>query len=125
MRSPVLLSAFMLASAAAVAAQEPNREAPAASPAPVAPPTSPPAAAPTPGPPVSPTPARSQRSLGQAFDVDLLRSLPMSNGVWSVFETIESTAILDRIESSGLYVGEAGLMGVRGSSWTQASWLLG
>jgi hypothetical protein len=115
----------MLASAAAVAAQEPNREAPAASPAPVAPPTSPPAAAPTPGPPVSPTPARSQRSLGQAFDVDLLRSLPMSNGVWSVFETIESTAILDRIESSGLYVGEAGLMGVRGSSWTQASWLLG
>src|SRR5258708_11341844 len=49
----------------------------------------------------------------------------MSNGVWSVFETIESTAILDRIESSGLYVGEAGLMGVRGSSWTQASWLLG
>jgi len=57
--------------------------------------------------------------------VNLLASLPMSNGVWSIFETIESTAILDRIESSGLYVGEAGLMGVRGSSWTQASWLLG
>jgi hypothetical protein len=49
----------------------------------------------------------------------------MSNGVWSIFETIESTAILDRIESSGLYVGEAGLMGVRGSSWTQADWQLG
>ena len=57
--------------------------------------------------------------------MNLLASLPMSNGVWSIFETIESTAILDRIESSGLYVGEAGLMGVRGSSWTQADWQLG
>ncbi|HEV7501496.1 MAG TPA: TonB-dependent receptor [Vicinamibacteria bacterium] len=49
----------------------------------------------------------------------------MSDGIWSVFETIESTAILDRMEGGGLYVGEAGLMGIRGSSWTQATWMLG
>ena len=64
-------------------------------------------------------------SLGPDFDGDLLRGLPMSNGLWSMFETIESTAILDRMEGSGLYVGEAGLLGIRGSSWTQASWRLG
>ena len=68
---------------------------------------------------------RLTRSLGPAFDTSLLELLPMSDGIWSVFETIESTAILDRMESGGLYVGEPGLMGIRGSSWTQASWMLG
>jgi len=65
------------------------------------------------------------RSLGFTFDRELLRDLPLSDGLWSIFETVESTAILDRMDSGGLYVGEAGLLGIRGSSWTQASWLLG
>jgi hypothetical protein len=126
LRSRVLLSILILAFAVTAAAQEPSPSPdPVASPEPASAPSPVPASAPTPEPPSPGAPSRAPRSLGQAFDVDLLASLPMSNGVWSIFETIESTAILDRIESSGLYVGEAGLMGVRGSSWTQASWLLG
>lgn len=135
----MLLPFAILAPADVLVAQE--REvtadpppAPAASPTPdPAPPaaaTTPsatPTAAPSPGPePAHPSvAARSPRSLGPAFEVDLLEYLPLSNGLWSIFETIESTAILDRMESGGLYVGEAGLMGIRGSSWTQASWFLG
>ena len=115
MRSTVLLSCFILAIAVTGAAQDVTPSpVPAASPVPVA----------SPAPAATPSP-EAPRSLGPAFDAALLSSLPMSNGVWSIFETIESTAILDRIESSGLYVGEAGLMGVRGSSWTQATWQLG
>ena len=102
MRSTVLLSCFILAIAVTGAAQDVTPSpVPAASPVPVA----------SPAPAATPSP-EAPRSLGPAFDAALLSSLPMSNGVWSIFETIESTAILDRIESSGLYVGEAGLMGV-------------
>jgi hypothetical protein len=94
--------------------------------APTAAPDAPdPGAAAGPGAAAAASASRAGRSLGPEFDRDLLRGLPMSNGVWSVFETIESTAILDRMEGAGLYVGEAGLMGIRGSSWTQASWRLG
>ncbi len=116
-----------------LAAQEPDKETVAAPlllprPSPDAAAASPspdpsPAAAVAPLPPLIAT--RSGRSLGPDFDMDLLQGLPMSNGVWSVFETIEPTAILDRMDSGGLYVGEAGLTGIRGSSWTQASWRLG
>src|SRR5712691_5795172 len=111
----ILARAFLslLACAAAVplAAQEPV--APSASSAPSPPATAPspsPASAPAPEPSPAPVPARLTRSLGRAFDSDLLNLLPMSDGIWSVFETIESTAILDRMESGGLYVGEPGLM---------------
>src|SRR6185295_6092398 len=44
---------------------------------------------------------------------------------WSVFETVESTTILNRMANGGMYTGEPGLMGLRGSSWTHASWRLG
>jgi hypothetical protein len=64
------------------------------------------------------------RSLGSTFDRQFLLDLP-GQGLWSLFETVESTAILDRIDGAGLYVGEAGLLGIRGSSWTQASWTMG
>lgn len=112
---------FTMAMANAVAAQAPAEATPAESPD--APPA--PTVSPTPAPPSRLTTTRSPGSLGPAYDTDLLRTLPLSHGLWSVFETIESTAILDRIGSGGLYVGEAGLMGIRGSSWTQTSWFLG
>ncbi|HSB61455.1 MAG TPA: hypothetical protein VLI67_07030, partial [Vicinamibacteria bacterium] len=64
-------------------------------------------------------------SLGPSFDADLLRDLPRAHGLWSPFETAEPTAIVDRLENGGMYVGEPGLLGIRGSSWTQASWRLG
>src|SRR5262249_30167993 len=80
---------------------------------------------PAPTPPAPPADGLFPRSLGETYERDLLQSLPLSDGVWSIFETVESTAILDRMDSGGLYVGEAGLFGIRGSSWTQASWFLG
>ena len=64
------------------------------------------------------------RSLGPTFDRQFLLDLP-GRGLWSLFETVESTAILDRMGGGGLYVGEAGLLGTRGSSWTRASWTMG
>jgi hypothetical protein len=62
---------------------------------------------------------------GGTFDPDLLRDIPSSGSPWSLLETVEATAILDRIENGGLYVGEAGLLGVHGSSWTQVTYRLG
>jgi hypothetical protein len=112
------------------AAQEPskNTAAPLAAPSPQsgadgAAPSAPPSPAASAA--LPPPATRSSQSLGQDFDVNLLQGLPMSTGVWSVFETIEPTAILDRMDTAGLYVGEAGLTGIRGSSWTQTSWALG
>src|SRR5512132_3228271 len=75
--------------------------------------------------PPPPEAAPGRFSLGPMFDSELLRDLPLGGDLWSVFETVESTAILNRISSGGMYTGEAGLMGVRGSSWTHASWRLG
>ena len=79
---------------------------------------------PSPSPP-PPEAAPGRFSLGPMFDSELLRDLPLGGDLWSVFETVESTAILNRMASGGMYTGEPGLMGVRGSSWTHASWRLG
>jgi hypothetical protein len=62
---------------------------------------------------------------GGSFDPELLRDIPSSGSPWSLLETVEATAILNRIENGGLYVGEAGLLGVHGSSWTQVTYRLG
>lgn len=96
--------------------------------APVAPPSPTPSPAPSPLPVASPAPAvaaPARFSLAPSFDADLLRDLPLGRSLWSVLESVEATAIVDRMESGGLYAGEPGLVGVRGSSWTQAHWLLG
>jgi hypothetical protein len=68
---------------------------------------------------------RVRASLGTYFEERQLRDLPSSRTVWSVLETAEATAILDRIEGAGLYAGEAGLLGIHGSSWTQTGYRLG
>jgi hypothetical protein len=68
---------------------------------------------------------RVRASLGTQLDERRLRDLPSSRTVWSVLETAEATAILDRIEGAGLYAGEAGLLGIHGSSWTQTGYRLG
>lgn len=61
---------------------------------------------------------------GQAFDEDLLRDLPSGRDAWSLLETADATAVLDRIEGGGLYAGEPGLVGIHGTSWTQVSYRL-
>ena len=94
LKFPVLLSSSFLAVAVTAAAQDVEP-----SPAPVASPA--PAAAPTPAPAPSPVPPRTTPSLGQEFDANLLESLPMSNGVWSIFDDQRFT---DRLERQGFAV---------------------
>ena len=67
---------------------------------------------------------RQAAASGQVFDDDLLRDLPSGRDVWSLLETADATAILDRIEGGGLYAGEPGLVGIHGSSWTQVGYRL-
>ena len=50
--------------------------------------------------------------------------LPSSRDVWSHLETVEPSAILDRIDGAGLYLGEPGRFSMRGASWTQNAILL-
>lgn len=80
---------------------------------------------PLPSPPASPESNPDRFSLGPLLDPQLLRDLPLGGDLWSVFETVESTTILNRMANGGMYTGEPGLMGLRGSSWTHASWRLG
>jgi hypothetical protein len=40
-------------------------------------------------------------------------------------ETLDATAVLDRIDNGGLFTGEAELLGLHGASWTQVSYRLG
>src|SRR5467141_442430 len=70
-------------------------------------------------PPPAPAPPEADPgrfSLGPLLDPELLRDLPLGGDVWSAFEIVESPAILNRMASGGMYTGEPGLMGVRGSS---------
>jgi hypothetical protein len=62
-------------------------------------------------------------SLGQSFDAELLRDLPVHR-LWSLLEVADATAIVDRIENGGLYTGEAQRFSVHGASWTQATFRL-
>jgi hypothetical protein len=45
--------------------------------------------------------------------------LPGGHSIWSLLETVEPAAIVDRIDGVGLYLGEAGRFSMRGGSWTQ------
>jgi hypothetical protein len=53
-----------------------------------------------------------------------LRDLPSSRDIWSLLETAEPAAILDRMDGAGLYLGEPGRFSMRGASWTQNTILL-
>jgi hypothetical protein len=54
----------------------------------------------------------------------LASKLPSSGNAWSLLETAEPAAILDRIDGAGLYLGEPGRFSMRGTSWTQNALLL-
>jgi hypothetical protein len=49
----------------------------------------------------------------------LARDLPSGRSVWSLLETVEPAAIVDRIDGAGLHLGEPGRFALRGTSWTQ------
>ena len=54
----------------------------------------------------------------------LASKVPSSGNAWSLLETAEPAAILDRIDGAGLYLGEPGRFSMRGTSWTQNALLL-
>lgn len=54
----------------------------------------------------------------------LTRDLPSSRTAWSLLETVEPAAVVDRIAGAGLYPGEAAGFSMRGASWTQDAVLL-
>ncbi|MBN2370562.1 MAG: TonB-dependent receptor [Vicinamibacteria bacterium] len=53
------------------------------------------------------------------FDNALQTIMPDSGSIWSLLETAEPAAIVDRIDGAGLYLGEPGRFSMRGASWTQ------
>jgi hypothetical protein len=70
--------------------------------------------------------ASSRRiSDGIVFDEPLLEALPCGRSPWSLVETADARAVMDRIDGGGLWTGEAPLVGVHGSSWRQASLQMG
>jgi hypothetical protein len=68
---------------------------------------------------------RYRGTVGTEFVEEELRGLPSGRTAWSLLETADATAILDRIEGAGLAAGEPGLVGIHGSSWTQAAYRMG
>lgn len=68
--------------------------------------------------------APSARAQSPAFDADFLRDLPSGRDVFSLLETAEPLTIADRIDTGGLFTGEAGRLSARGASWTQTTWTL-
>lgn len=68
--------------------------------------------------------APSAHAQAPAFDADFLRDLPSGRDVFSLLETAEPLVVADRIDSGGLFTGEAGRLSSRGASWTQATFAL-
>jgi hypothetical protein len=53
-----------------------------------------------------------------------LSALPAAATWWSLIETADGNAVVDRIDNGGLYLGEPALIGMHGSSWTQAGFVM-
>ena len=68
--------------------------------------------------------APAARAQSPAFDTDFLRDLPSGRDVFSLLETAEPLTVADRIDTGGLFTGEAGRLSARGASWTQATFAL-
>jgi hypothetical protein len=49
----------------------------------------------------------------------MARDLPSGRSLWSLLETVEPSAVVDRIDGAGLHPGEPGRFSMRGASWTQ------
>lgn len=73
----------------------------------------------------SPGAAPASSPVSVTYDGDAWADRPQGQWPWSLLETIDGSMLTDRIGNGGLYVGEAPLLGVHGSSWTQVSFRLG
>ena len=63
--------------------------------------------------------------LGSWFTAPTLADLPTGGSLYSVFDTMPSEVIWDRVDTGGLFTGEAARVGSHGSSWTQTMFRLG
>lgn len=63
--------------------------------------------------------------LGSWFTAPVLADLPTGGSLYSVFDTIPAEVISDRVDTGGLFTGEAARVGSHGSSWTQTLFRLG
>jgi hypothetical protein len=64
-------------------------------------------------------------ALGSTFTGANLADLPTGGSLYSVFDTMAAEVISDRIDTGGLYTGEAARIGSHGSSWTQTLFRVG
>ncbi len=62
---------------------------------------------------------------GASFGAAPLRELPSGGGLWPLLETVEGSAVTDRIDAGGLYAGTPALLGAHGGSWTDTVYRLG
>ncbi len=75
--------------------------------------------------PASLSVSRHRVTVGTPMGPDRLRDLPRGPNIWSLLETFEPVAIVDRQDSGGLFAGEPGRVTAHGSSWTQTSFRAG
>jgi hypothetical protein len=62
---------------------------------------------------------------GTAFDTEALRALPSSRDAWSLLETAETSAVVDRLDNGGLWTGQAPRFNALGVSFAQTSVVFG
>ncbi|HEV8254913.1 MAG TPA: carboxypeptidase-like regulatory domain-containing protein, partial [Vicinamibacteria bacterium] len=62
---------------------------------------------------------------GTAFDAEALRALPSSRDAWSLLETAENSAVVDRLDNGGLWTGQAPRFNALGVSFAQTSVVFG
>ncbi len=82
------------------------------------------AQAPTAAPP-SAAPAERRPPLGATFTVDPLGTLPASESIFSLLDTVVADTIVDRIEPGDSNPGTAARVGAHGSTWTQTTFRVG
>lgn len=67
---------------------------------------------------------RGTLTWGTWFDAEALRSLPSSGDAWSLLETAEPVAVVDRLDTGGLFTGEPARVNAHGGSWTETSFVV-
>ena len=75
--------------------------------------------------PASAQNAPQRPMLGSTFTAPVLADLPTGGSLYSVLDTMPAEVISDRVDTGGLFTGEAARVGSHGSSWTQTLFRLG
>src|SRR2546423_11593082 len=71
------------------------------------------------------TTERERPTLDTTIPRQALEDLPPGSNLFSLFETVEPDAIVDRIDTGGLRAGVPARIGAHGSSWTQTKFHVG